>query len=147
MLETFITQTINLTLPLCSLVAGNWALLQIGKWHGYCHVLDLFCLHNIFAKPRPKMTTVSRFSRQNDVGLRAHNVALWENAVLVVALVPESKALCYWHRAGIIDSFGWGRLGKSNRSHRKNWHCGQTSEHAQCTPTRSPAAQISRAKI
>ena len=48
------------------------------------------------------MTTVSRFSRQNDVGLRAHNVALWENAVLVVALVPESKALCYWHRAGIL---------------------------------------------
>ena len=26
-------------------------------------------------------------------------------------------------------------------------HCGQTSEHAQCTRTRSPAAKISRAKI
>ena len=39
------------------------------------------------------MTTVSRFSRQNDVGLRALNVDLWENLVLVVVLVLESKAL------------------------------------------------------
>ena len=40
------------------------------------------------------MTTVSRFPRQNDVGLRALNV-LWENLVLVVVLVLESKALYY----------------------------------------------------
>ena len=38
------------------------------------------------------MTTVSRFSRQNDVGLRALNVALRENLVLVVILVLESFA-------------------------------------------------------
>ena len=39
------------------------------------------------------MTTVSRFSRQNDVGFRALNVALWENLVPVVVLVVEFKAL------------------------------------------------------
>ena len=38
------------------------------------------------------MTTVSRFSRQNDVGLRALNAALRENLVLVVVLVLESFA-------------------------------------------------------
>ena len=37
------------------------------------------------------MTTASRFSRRNDAGLRALNVALWENLVLVVVLVLESK--------------------------------------------------------
>ena len=41
------------------------------------------------------MTTVSRFSRQNDLGLRALNVVLWENLVIVVVLVLESKALYY----------------------------------------------------
>ena len=75
------------------LVAGNWALLQIEKWQNYHRVLGLFCLDNIFAKPRTKMTTVSRFSRQNDVGLRALNVVLWENLVLTVVLVLDSKAL------------------------------------------------------
>ena len=39
------------------------------------------------------MTTVSRFSRQNDVGLRALNVVLREILVLLVFLVLESKAL------------------------------------------------------
>ena len=39
------------------------------------------------------MTTVSRFSRQNDGDLRALNVFLWENLVLVVVLVLESKGL------------------------------------------------------
>ena len=53
------------------LVAGSWALLQIEKWQNHYRVLDLFWPDNIFAKPRTKMTTVSRFSRQNDVGLRA----------------------------------------------------------------------------
>ena len=78
------------------LVTGNWALLwallQIKKWQNYCGVLDLFCLNNILAKPRTKMTSVSRFSRQNDVGLRALSVVLWENLVLVVVLVLESKS-------------------------------------------------------
>ena len=39
------------------------------------------------------MTTVSRFSRQNDTGLRALNVFLCVNRVLVVVLVLESEAL------------------------------------------------------
>ena len=39
------------------------------------------------------MTTVSRFSRQNDAGLRTLNIVPWENLVLVVVLVLESKAL------------------------------------------------------
>ena len=38
------------------------------------------------------MTTVLRFSRQNDAGLRALNFVLWENLVLVVVLVLESKS-------------------------------------------------------
>ena len=41
------------------------------------------------------MTTLSRFSRQSDAGLRALNVVLWENLVLVVFLVLESKGP-YW---------------------------------------------------
>ena len=41
------------------------------------------------------MTTVSRFSRQNDAGLRALNVALWENLVLAIILVLESNSLYY----------------------------------------------------
>ena len=40
------------------------------------------------------MTTVSRFSRESDAGLRPLTVILWENLLLVVALVLESKALC-----------------------------------------------------
>ena len=59
-------------------------------------VLDLFWQDNI--QPRSKMTTVSRFSRQYDAGLRALNVALWENLVLVVVLdlVLESKGHFYF---------------------------------------------------
>ena len=45
------------------------------------------------------MTTVSRFSRrQNDVGLRALNVVVRENLVLVVVLVLGSKALNFMIR-------------------------------------------------
>ena len=36
--------------------------------------------------PRTKMKTVSRFSRQNDAGLRALTVALWENLVPRISL-------------------------------------------------------------
>ena len=39
------------------------------------------------------MTTVSNFSLQNDAGLRAPTVVQWDNLVLVVVLVLESKAL------------------------------------------------------
>ena len=41
------------------------------------------------------MTTLSRFSRQNDASLRALNVVLWENLVLVVVLVLESEGPYY----------------------------------------------------
>ena len=41
------------------------------------------------------MTTVPRFSRQNDAGLGALNVVLWENLVLVDVLVLESKGHYY----------------------------------------------------
>ena len=37
------------------------------------------------------MTTMSRFSRQNDAGLRSVNVVLRENPVLVLVLVLDSK--------------------------------------------------------
>ena len=53
----------------------------------------MFWHDNIFAKPRTKMMTASRFSRQNEAGLRALNVVLWEN--LVVVLVLESKGPYY----------------------------------------------------
>ena len=51
------------------------------------------------------MTTVSRFSRQNDAGLRALNVVLRENLVLVVVLVLESKGPYY--RGPGDDRSGW----------------------------------------
>ena len=41
------------------------------------------------------MTTVTSFSRQNDAGLRALNVFLRENLVLVVVLVLESEGPYY----------------------------------------------------
>ena len=41
--------------------------------------------------PRTKMTTVSRFSRQNDAGLSALTVILWENLAFVVVLVLENE--------------------------------------------------------
>ena len=67
----------------------------IEKCQNCCRVLELFTHDNIFAKPRTKMTTVSRFSRQNDAGLRALNVFLCQNIALVVFLVLESKALYF----------------------------------------------------
>ena len=41
------------------------------------------------------MTTATTFSRQNDAGSRASTTQYWENLVLVVVLVLESKALYY----------------------------------------------------
>ena len=75
------------------LIAGNWAFLLTKKSQNCYRVVDLFWFDDIFAKPRTKMTAASGFSRQNDAGLRALTVALWENLVLVVVLVLESKAL------------------------------------------------------
>ena len=67
------------------LIDGSWAFLLIDY-----RVVELFWHDNIFAKFRTKMTTVSRFSRQNEAGLRALTVVLWEN---LVVLVLESKGL------------------------------------------------------
>ena len=39
------------------------------------------------------MTTAITFSRQNDAGSRVINTQYWENLVLVVVLISESKAL------------------------------------------------------
>ena len=79
----------------CSIViiAVTWAFLLIEKCQNCYPVVDLFWHDDIFAKPRTKMTTVTHFSRQNDAGLRALTFVLWENFVLVVVLVLESKAL------------------------------------------------------
>ena len=74
------------------LVAGNWASLLIKKCQNCYRVLDLFWHDNIFAKPRSKMTTLPNFSRKNDAGLRELNVVLWENFVIVLALVLESRS-------------------------------------------------------
>ena len=61
------------------------------------------------------MTTVSRFSRQNDVGLRALNVVLWENFVLVVVLVLESKGTYYQDEA----RQGYSSVAVERSCHRK----------------------------
>ena len=52
--------------------------------------------YDILAKTRGRMTmaiTSWRFSRQIDAGSRVSNTQYWENLVLVVVLVSESKAL------------------------------------------------------
>ena len=55
------------------LIADNSGILVIEKYQKCYHVLDLFS-HDIFAKPRSKMTMVSSFSSQHDTGLCALNV-------------------------------------------------------------------------
>ena len=58
---------------------------------------------------RSRMTTAITFSRQNDVGSRACTTQYWENIVLVVVLVSESKALySYTVRGRPFNSWGWG---------------------------------------
>ena len=49
--------------------------------------------YDILAKTRSRMTTATTFSRQNDVGSRVSNTQYWENLVLLVVHVWESKAL------------------------------------------------------
>jgi len=56
------------------------------------------CHYDILAKTLSRMTTTVTFSRQNDAGSRASTTQYWENLVLVVVLVSESKAL--YHFAG-----------------------------------------------
>ena len=48
------------------------------------------------------MTTISRFSRQNDAGLRALNVVLWKDLVFVLVLVLESKGPYLWSITGSL---------------------------------------------
>ena len=52
-----------------------------------------FCHYDILLKTRCRMTTAITFSRQNDAGSRVYTTKYWENLVLVVVLVSESKAL------------------------------------------------------
>ena len=52
-----------------------------------------FCHYDILPKTRCRMTTAITFSRQNDAGSRVYTTKYWENLVLVVVLVSESKAL------------------------------------------------------
>ena len=47
------------------LIVGNWAFLLIVRCQNCYRVLALFWHNNILAKPRTKVTTVSRFSSQN----------------------------------------------------------------------------------
>ena len=49
--------------------------------------------YDILAETRSRMTTAITFARQNDAGSRVSNTQYWENLVLVVVLVSESKAL------------------------------------------------------
>ena len=53
----------------------------------------LYPHYDILAKTRSRMTTATTFSRQNDAGSRASTTYYWENLVLVVVLVLESKGL------------------------------------------------------
>jgi len=48
---------------------------------------------DILTKTRSRMTTAVTFSRQNDVGSLKSTTQYWENLVLVVVLVSESKTL------------------------------------------------------
>ena len=58
--------------------------------------MTCFRQFDILAKTRSRVTTATIFSLQNDAGLRVSNTVYWENLVLVVVLVLESKAL-YCH--------------------------------------------------
>ena len=69
---------------------GNLALSRSqNDWTCSCH-------YDILAKTRSRMTTATTFSRQNDVGSRASTTQYWENLVVVVVLVSESKALYHF---------------------------------------------------
>lgn len=82
----------------CSVIlfAGNWAFLLIEKSQNFYRSFDFSWHDNIFAKPRSKMMMVSHFPLQNDAALRTLNVILWENLVLVLVLVLESKGPFWW---------------------------------------------------
>ena len=56
-------------------------------------LLSWFRQHVIRAKTSSRMTTATTFSRQNDAASRASTTWYWENLVLVLVLVLESKGL------------------------------------------------------
>ena len=57
------------------------------------------------------MTTATMFSRQNDAASRASTTYYWENLVLVVVLVLESRGLYYINRKRLTS--GWRLLLKN----------------------------------
>ena len=66
-----------------------------------CSSLVLILHDNIFAKARTynyKMTTASSISRQNNPGLRALTVVLWQNFVVVVPVLESNFnfAFCFF---------------------------------------------------
>ena len=64
------------------------------------------------------MTTATTFTRQNDIGSRMSNTQYWENLVLVVVLVSESKALYHRIRKPPLSSV---------QTKRWRWHSDETS--------------------
>ena len=62
------------------------------------------CHYDILGETRSRMTTAITFTRHNDTGSRVSNTQYWENVVLVVVLISESKGL-YWKRKGFNS--GW----------------------------------------
>ena len=63
---------------------------------------NLFPPLDILAKTRSRVTTATTFSRQNGAGSRVSNTQYWENLVLVVVLVSESKALYLQSKAVLL---------------------------------------------
>ena len=57
------------------------------------YLITRFRHYYILAKTRSRMMTATTFSRQNDAGSRARTTYYWENLVLVVLPVLESKGL------------------------------------------------------
>ena len=58
-----------------------------------CHLITCSPQNDILAKTRSGMTTVIKFSRQNDAGSRACTTWYWKSLVLVVVPVLESVGL------------------------------------------------------
>ena len=57
-------------------------------------IIKLLTFDNLFlAKTRSRLTMATTFSRQNDAGSRARTSWYWENLVLEVVLILESKAV------------------------------------------------------
>ena len=68
--------------------------LLLAKWWNFLHLITGSRLYYILAKTRcSSMTMTTMFSRKNDAGSRLNNTQYWENLVLKVILISESKAL------------------------------------------------------